>query len=101
MPSWLSRLVVVAVGVPVVVGLLYLGGWWLFALAAIAALVGLHELYGMARPLRPLVLAGYGGAIGALVGARLGGIDWLLGGFLATLLLAFLLFLVASTRAQA
>jgi phosphatidate cytidylyltransferase len=55
----------------------------------------------MARPLRPLVLAGYAGAIGALVGAKLGGIEWMLGGFLSTLVLAFLFFLVARTRAPA
>ena len=65
------------------------------------ALVGLHEFYAMARPLRPLVLAGYGGAVATLVGAQLGGVEWMLGGFLATLALAFLLYLVASTRAPA
>jgi phosphatidate cytidylyltransferase len=99
--NWLSRILVAAAGIPVVLGLLYLGGWWLFALAAVAALVALHEFYGMARPLRPLVLAGYGGVIAALVGAELGGVEWLLAGFLVTFLLAFLLFLVASTRAPA
>src|SRR6266540_1778325 len=101
MANWLSRILVAAAGIPVVLGLLYLGGWWLFALAAVAALVALHEFYGMARPLRPLVLAGYGGVIAALVGAELGGVEWLLAGFLVTFLLAFLLFLVASTRAPA
>jgi phosphatidate cytidylyltransferase len=100
-PNWISRIAVAAVGIPIVLGLLYLGGWWLFGLAAVAALVALHEFYGMARPLRPLVLAGYGGVLAALVGAEVGGVEWLLAGFLVTFLLAFLLFLVASTRAPA
>jgi phosphatidate cytidylyltransferase len=73
----------------------------LFGLVAIAAVFALHEFYGMARPLRPLVLAGYGGVGVALVGAQLGGLKWMLGGFLATFVLAFFLFLVSSTRAPA
>jgi phosphatidate cytidylyltransferase len=99
--NFLSRLVVVAVGAPLVLGAIWLGGWWLFALVAAGSLVSLHEFYAMARPLRPLVLAGYGGAAAALIGAELGGVDWMVGGFLATLVLAFLLFLVATTRAPA
>ena len=82
-------------------GAIWLGGWWLFALVLAGALVGLHEFYAMARPLRPLVLAGYGGAAAMLVGTELGGVEWMVGGFLATLVLAFLLYLVASTRAPA
>ena len=101
MSSFLSRLVVVAIGAPIVLGALWLGGWWLFALVALGSLVALHEFYAMARPLRPLVLAGYAGAIAALVGAKLGGVEWMLGGFLLTLVLAFLFFLVATTRAPA
>ncbi len=101
MSSFVSRLLVVAIGAPIVLGALWLGGWWLFTLVALGSLVALHEFYAMARPLRPLVLAGYAGAIGALVGAKLGGVEWMLGGFLSTLVLAFLFFLVATTRAPA
>src|SRR4051812_34046059 len=99
--GFLSRLFVVAAGAPIVLGAIWLGGWWLFTLVAIASLVGLHEFYAMARPLRPLVLAGYGGAIATLVGAHLGGVEWMLGGFLSTIVLAFLLYLVSTTRAPA
>ena len=101
MTAFLSRILVAAAGIPIVLGLLYLGGWWLFALVAVAALVALHEFYGMARPLRPLVLAGYVGVGAALVGAEIGGIDWMLAGFLATFVVAFFLFVLASTRAPA
>ena len=101
MTAFLSRLVIAAIGIPIVLALVYVGGWWLFGLAALAGLIALHEFYVMARPLRPLVLAGFGGAAAALVGAQVGGIEWMVGGFLATFLLAFFLFLVATTRAPA
>jgi phosphatidate cytidylyltransferase len=93
-----SRVAVAAAGLPVVLAGAYYGGWFLFGLAAGAALVALHELYRLARPLRPLVLAGYGGAVAALLGATLGGAAWMLGGFLATVVLAFLFAAVAETR---
>jgi phosphatidate cytidylyltransferase len=96
-PFW-SRIVVAAVGLPVVLYLVWLGGWWLFALAAVAAALALHEFFGIARPLRPLALAGYTGAFLALLGARLGGTDWMAAGFLLTLAFAFLLKGVSQTR---
>lgn len=101
MTPFLSRIAVTAVGLPIVLGALWLGGWWLFSLLAVAAIVALHEFYSMVRPLRPLVLAGYAGSLLALVGARLGGVEWMLAGFLATLLLAFVLYGVATTRQPA
>jgi phosphatidate cytidylyltransferase len=70
-----SRLLVAAVGIPVVVGAIYFGGWWIFALAAIAATIAMHEFWLLARPLSPLALAGYVGGLLALVGAQLKGIS--------------------------
>jgi phosphatidate cytidylyltransferase len=99
MSSFLSRILVAVAGLPVVLGLVWLGGWWLFALLAVGGLVALHEFYVIARPLRPLVAAGYGGLILTLAGAQTGGLLWMLGGFLATFVLAFALNTVASTRA--
>ena len=101
MSNFVSRVLVTVVGVPVVLYLVYLGDWWLFGLAAFAALVALHEFYVMARSLRPLVLAGYAGALATLLGAELGGPEWMLGGFMLTLLLAFLLYGIAETRQTA
>ena len=98
MSPFLSRMLVTAVGAPVVVGALYVGGWTLFALATVVALVGLHELYWMTRTLRPVVLAGYLGAVAALLGATLSGPAWALGGFLSTFVLAFVFKGVAGTR---
>jgi phosphatidate cytidylyltransferase len=90
MSSFWSRIAVTAAGLPVVLGIVYLGGWALFALVVVAALIALHELFWMTRTLRPVVLAGYVGAFAALLGAELGGLDWTLAGFLTTLPLAFL-----------
>ena len=96
-----SRLLVGAIGLPVVLGIVYLGGWWMFTLVAIAAVLALHEYALVIRSLRPLVLAAYAGAILALLGAQLGGLDWTVAGFLATLPFAFVLHWVATTRQSA
>jgi phosphatidate cytidylyltransferase len=98
MTSFLSRVAVIVAGLPIVIGAAVVGGWFLLAVTAVAALVALHELYRMARDLRPLVLAGYGGALGALIGAELGDADWMLAGFLVAFPLAFLFAAVAATR---
>ena len=98
MSPFLSRILVAIVGLPAVLGLVWLGGWWLWVLAAAAGLIALHEFYAMARPLRPLVLAGYTGLVLTLLGAELGGVTWMAGGFLTALALAFLLKGVSDTR---
>jgi phosphatidate cytidylyltransferase len=96
-----SRVLVALVGLPLVLGLVYLGGWWLFALAAVAAVLALHEYALMIRSLRPVILAAYAGAFLSLVGARLGGLEWTVAGFLSTIILAFLLHWLAETRQSA
>jgi phosphatidate cytidylyltransferase len=97
----LSRVVVAAVGLPLVLGIVYLGGWWLFALAAVIAMLALHEYALLIRSLRPVILAAYAGALLSLVGARLGGLQWTVAGFLSTILLAFILHWIAETRQSA
>jgi len=98
MASFGSRVLVVAVLLPAVLGLVYLGGWWLWVLALVAGLIALHELYRMTRSLRPPVLAGFTGLALALLGAQLGGLAWMTGGFLATIALAFVLKGISETR---
>jgi phosphatidate cytidylyltransferase len=93
-----SRVLVAVVGLPAVLALVYVGGWWLFVLVAVAAVLGLHEFALMTRSLRPVTLAAYAGALLTLFGAKLGGLDWTVAGFLATLLLAFVLHWVGQTR---
>ena len=99
-PFW-SRIAVVVVLLPVVIGVVYLGGWWLFGLAVAGGLIALHELYAIARQARPLLLAGYLGFVLALLGEELGGVPWLLGGILSTLLLSFLFFGLSHERPSA
>jgi phosphatidate cytidylyltransferase len=99
MSSLFSRVLVAIVGLPLVLGMVWLGGWWLFTIVAAAAVVAVHEFVTMARPLRPLVPAAYLGTVLALLGAETGGVVWLLGGFLTTFLAAFALNAVAETRA--
>ncbi len=99
-PFW-SRIVVALVLLPVVLGVVYLGGWWLFALALAGGLLALHELYSMARALRPVVIGGYLGLVLTLLGMQLGGVSWLLLGILSTLAASFLVFGFSDARPSA
>lgn len=101
MSPFASRVVVALVLLPLVLGLVWLGGWWLFGLALVGGLMALHELYEMARSLRPIVLGGFAGLTLVLLGTQLGGPTWLLGGILATVAVSFFLFLVSSARQSA
>ncbi len=89
MSALVSRVVVAALLLPLVLLVIWGGGWWLFGLAAVAAALALHEFYEMTRSFRPVVLAGYAGTLAALLGA-MWGLEWAVGGFLATFGLAFL-----------
>jgi len=86
-----SRLLVIAIGLPLVLGVLWLGHWWLFALVLVAGVVALHEFYAMSRPLRPVAIAGHAGLVGVLFAIQKSTTTWALGALLATLALAFLL----------
>jgi phosphatidate cytidylyltransferase len=101
MSNALSRIVVALIGLPVVLGAVYVGGWWLFALITVFAAVALHEYWLLARSLQPLAPAGYVGGVLGLVGAEVAGVDWMLGGLLVTLVLAFFLKALADTRQAA
>ena len=93
-----SRVVVAIVALPGVIALVYLGGWWIVVLALGVAFLALHEYAEVIRPLRPVVLACYVGALAALLGAQLGGLEWMVAGFLATFAVLFVLQGLAGTR---
>jgi phosphatidate cytidylyltransferase len=101
MSQLVNRIAVSVLALPLVLGLVYLGGWALLGLALAAGLLAVHEYAELVRPLRPLVLAAYLGAGGMLVGASLGGVRWLLAGLLVTVLLAFVLQGLAGTSQPA
>ena len=99
-PFW-SRIVVALVLLPAVLGIVWLGGWWLFAVALIGGLTALHELYAMGRGLRPIVLGGYIGLVLTLLGVQLGDVTWMLGGMFATVVVAFILYGFSDARPSA
>ena len=101
MSPLVSRIAIALILLPVVLGVVWLGGWWLFGLALVGGLLALHELYAMARSLRPIVLGGYAGLILTLLGAQLGGTTWVLAGILSTVVAALLVFFVSSARQSA
>jgi phosphatidate cytidylyltransferase len=101
MSSFWSRVLVALVLLPIVLGAVYLGGWWVFAVVMFCVGVALHEFWLLARPLAPLALAGYIGAALALLGAELSGLDWMIGGVLSTFVLAFALKAVSEARQAA
>jgi phosphatidate cytidylyltransferase len=94
----ISRVLFAVALLPPVLGLVYLGGWWLAVLAVAAGALALHEVFRLFRPLRPVALAGFLGGTAAIVGARMGGPEWALAGFLLTLPVAFLLKGMGGTR---
>jgi phosphatidate cytidylyltransferase len=98
MSTFLSRLLVAAAALPVVLAAVYFGGWWLFAITAVGAAIALHEFWLLARPLSPLSPAGYVGGMLALVGAELGGLPWMIGGALTAFPLAFALKGISASR---
>jgi phosphatidate cytidylyltransferase len=91
MSQLVNRVFVSILALPLVLGVVYLGGWALLGLALAAALIAVHEYAELVRPLRPLVLAAYLGAGAMVIGASVGGSRWLLGGLLATVLLTFVM----------
>ena len=101
MAPLVSRVVVALVGLPLVLVIVWAGGWWLFALAGVAAILALHEYALMIRSLRPVILAAYAGALLSLLGAHLAGLEWTMAGFLSTIVFAFLLHWIATTRQSA
>jgi phosphatidate cytidylyltransferase len=98
MSMLVSRVLVAVLALPPVFLLILGGGWWVVALAAVAAVLALHEFYEMTRGLRPVLLAGYAGTLAALIGAEWGP-EWALAGFLSTFGFTFVFKGLAGTRA--
>jgi phosphatidate cytidylyltransferase len=70
-----SRLGVAAVGIPVALGLIWVGGWPFALFLAVLSAVGVSESYGLARARgrRPFVWIGVPGAILLVLSAQLAG----------------------------
>lgn len=63
---------VVLVEVPVLLAVAYVGGWWLYAVIAFVALMGMGELYSamVIRDMRPEAGIGYLSALGLMLAAQ-------------------------------
>lgn len=85
-----ARLLVAALGIPIGVAVVLVGGPLYAGVVVLLTIVGLHEFYTLTRPYRPNLLAGYLAALAGLAGAYFGGLGGLLGG--TTTLLALLFF---------
>ncbi|MHB0978629.1 MAG: phosphatidate cytidylyltransferase [Thermoleophilia bacterium] len=84
-----ARLLVAAIGVPVGVAVVVLGGPYYVGLVGLLTLLALHEFYTLVRPYRPNLLVGYLGAIGILTAVYFAGIKGLAGAMAASLALFF------------
>jgi phosphatidate cytidylyltransferase len=93
-----SRIVVGAALLPLVLWLVWLGGWWLFGLTVVGGVLAQHELYVITRGLRPLVLGGYAGLVLVLLGTELGGTPWLVAAIGGTFVVSFLVFGISDAR---
>ena len=94
----------VVVAVPLAIAAIYAvlrGGWPLVAVAAVAALLALHEFYVMTRTLRPLVPAGFAATVAALAVVHQDGVAWVAAPIGAAIVLAFWLSAVAEVRQRA
>ncbi len=96
-----SRLLIAAIGLPLVLGMVWLGHWYLFGLVLAAGVIALHEFYWMTRPLRPIAIAGHAGLVGVLFAIQVSTTEWALGALLGSLGLAFLLKGLAGTSGSA
>lgn len=83
------RLLVAAVGIPIGLAAVILGGYYLLGLALVLTILGLHEYYTLLRPYRPNLLVGFLAGIAAVVGAYYWGLQGLLIGLAALMILTF------------
>ena len=94
MSNLAQRILTAAVGIPVVIGVAWLGGWFLFALLVLVALAAQWEVYGLLRAsgFRPFVWAGLGLGVLALARFQVDGLGpfLLLGGILLLCIVPFM-----------
>jgi phosphatidate cytidylyltransferase len=84
-----SRLLVAVVGLPIGLAAVILGGYFLLGLVVILTVIGLHEYYTLLRPYRPNLLVGFVSGLGVVVGSYFLGMEGLLVGLSALLVLTF------------
>ena len=83
------RVLVAIIGIPIGLAAVILGGYYLFGLVVVLAVLGLHEYYTIVRPYRPNLLVGYLAGLGVLAGAFFMGLEGILAGLAALVILTF------------
>jgi phosphatidate cytidylyltransferase len=83
------RLLVAAVGLPLGLACVVLGGYFLLGLAVILTVLGLQEYYTLLRPYRPNFIVGLLSGLAAIAGAYFWGPTGLLVGVAALMILTF------------
>lgn len=84
-----QRVLVAVIGLPIGGAAIILGGYYLFGLAIVLSLVGLHEYYTLLRPYRPNLLVGYLAGLGVLAGSFFLGIEGILAALAGLVILTF------------
>lgn len=86
-PALLQRLLVAVVGIPLMLGAAYAGGYWLLALVMVLSALGQREFYSLARTKGQAPLAWWGIALGlTLILSIFSGSPYLWGSTVFTLL---------------
>lgn len=83
------RVLVAVIGIPIGLAAVILGGYYLFGLAVVLTVLGLHEYYTIVRPYRPNLLAGFLAGLGVVAGAFFLGLPGILAGLAALVILTF------------
>ncbi len=83
------RVMVAAVLIPIGLAAIILGGYYLFGLGLVLAVIGLHEYYTLLRPYRPNLLVGFVAGIGMMAGAFYWGLQGMLVSLAGLMILTF------------
>lgn len=94
------RVLVAIIGIPIGVAAVILGGYFMFGLALVLTVLALHEYYTLLRPYRPNLLLGYLAGLGVIAGCFYWGVQGLLAGLAALVILTFFWSLVGELGAH-
>ena len=95
-----SRVLVAVIALPIGLAAIILGGYFLFALALVVTLLGLHEYYTLLRPYRPNLLVGYIAGLCVVVCSSFLGVQGILIGLAVLVVLTFFWSLVGKLGAH-
>jgi phosphatidate cytidylyltransferase len=95
-----SRLLVAAIGLPIGLAAVIFGSYFLFGLAVVLTVLGLHEYYTLLRPYRPNLLVGYLGGLAVVIASFFLGLEGLVIGLAALMVFTFFWSLVGELGAH-